>query len=122
MTKLYYLASPYSDPSQEVQERRFNEVCEVAARLMRQNIFIFSPIAHTHPIAQYGLPKDYEFWKRYDELMFSKCDALIVLMLDGWTQSIGVKAEIEIAKKVGREIYYMNPATLRVIHDKGETL
>lgn len=115
--KLYYLASPYSHPDANVQELRFQQVCEVAARLLEKGIYVFSPIAHTHPIAAYGLPKDFKFWKQYDELIFSRCDALIVLMLDGWVDSVGVKAEIEMATKQGKEIYYMNPATLRVIHE-----
>ena len=34
---------------------------------------------------------------------------LMVLMLDGWKQSRGVAAEIEMATKLGLEIDYINP-------------
>jgi hypothetical protein len=110
MTPLIYLASPYSDPDPLVRQQRFDAVCKVAARFMREGHFVFSPIAHTHPIAKAGeLPLGYDYWHRYDERMFLACDALWVLMLPGWEESMGVRAEIEAAHSLGVSVTYIEP-------------
>lgn len=106
---LVYMASPYSHPDSDVMQQRFQEAACHAAKLMREGINVFSPITHTHPIAQYDLPKGWDFWKQYDEKMLAVCDSMIVLKLDGWEQSKGVQAEIEIMGKAGKPIEYQEP-------------
>ena len=79
-----------------------------AAELMAQGLLIFSPISHTHPIHLAGnLPGDWEFWKEYDRSFLEWADELWVMRIDGWEQSKGVKAEIEIAKGLKKEIVYL---------------
>lgn len=107
MDKLIYLASPYSHKNNHIQHLRYEQVCYYAAELTRQGLLVFSPIAHSHGIAKYGLPTDWQFWQQYDEAMISRCDSLTVLMLDGWKESKGVQAEIEIAKRLGIPVEYM---------------
>ena len=107
MTKLIYLASPYSGHP-AIQELRFRAVCKVAARIMSSGQFVFSPIAHSHPIAQYGLPKDFEFWRECDTLMMTKCDELWVLMLDGWNVSKGIEAELKLADEMHKPVKFIN--------------
>lgn len=104
MTKsLIYLAVPYSHPDTSVRDQRFEAVNRVAARLMREGYHIFSPISHTHPIAMAGdLPTGWDFWEKYDTAILQCCQKLIVLRLDGWQQSAGVRGEIAIA--IGLEI------------------
>ena len=96
---LIYLASPYSHPSADVQDYRFRVVCRVAARLMREGHLIFSPIAHSHSIATLGLlPHDFRFWGEFDKAMLKRCDALWILMLNGWLESRGILEEYEYFK------------------------
>ena len=102
-----YLACPYSHPYAEIREQRFEAVNKVAAKLMKEGRIIFSPISHTHPIAQYGLPKEWEFWRKYDRRFISLCEKVVVLMLGGWKESVGVQAEIKLAKLLGKPIEYM---------------
>ena len=109
---MIYLASPYSDPDPAIQEQRFQYACAAAAELMRRGMLVFSPIAHTHPIAQYGLPKDWEFWKKYDEAFLEVCTKIIVLTIPGWSKSVGVQAEIEICKRAGKPVEYMHWPTV----------
>lgn len=107
---LIYLAFPYNHPLESVRTRRFEEVCSIAAHLMRKGIYIFSPIAHTHPIALAGdLPRGWEYWKTYDEVMIRACDELWIVTLDGWEESQGIKGEIEIAQSLGKVIKYVEP-------------
>ena len=67
---IIYLASPYTHPNFNVELERFETICIVAARLMRDGVLVFSPIAHTHPISLLGyLPKDWDYWQRFDHAM-----------------------------------------------------
>lgn len=105
---LIYLASPYSHPDEAVRQQRFETVCFVAANLMREGKHIFSPIAHTHPIALNGdLPKGFDFWEEFDRKMIAACGELWVVMMDGWEQSKGVQAEIKIAAEMGIPVKYV---------------
>lgn len=100
--KLIYLACPYTHREKKVREQRFQIANRVAAEMMKRGLYVFSPISHTHPIAMAGdLPKDWEYWKEYDELMLSMCSMLLVITIKGWKESVGVQAEIKIAKEFG---------------------
>lgn len=103
-----YLASPYSHPDPAVREERFQAVCLVAAHLMSLGQVVFSPIAHSHPIALAGeLPGDWEYWKSAAETMIRNAEELKVVMLPGWDESKGVAAEIEMAENLGIPISYL---------------
>lgn len=104
---MIYLASPYSHSDATVREQRFQDVCRCAAALMAQGKMVFSPIAHTHPIAQYGLPLGWDFWERYDREHIAACDELVVLMLEGWRESKGVQAEVRIAREMEKPVTYL---------------
>lgn len=105
---LVYLATPYSHQDENVRHARFIEVNKVAARLMRDGLHIYSPISHTHPIAMAGdLPLGWEFWNEYDTAILKCCCKVIVLMLEGWRESKGVAAEINIANQLGVPIEYI---------------
>ena len=105
---LFYLATPYSHDDPEVREERFHMACDVAGHLMGKGIYVYSPIAHTHPLAcRCDLPKGFEFWEGYDRLILSKCNALLVVMADGWAESKGVNAEILMARQMGIVVYEM---------------
>lgn len=105
---LVYLATPYSHPDADVRERRFHEVNRVAGDLIRKGIHVFSPISHSHSIAMDGdLPKDFEFWQAYCRVMLRACGKMIVLMQDGWKESVGVKAEVAIAREMGLPVEFL---------------
>ena len=113
MNELIYLASPYTHHSPEVVTQRFNDVCLASAKLMNLGIFIYSPIAHTHPVALAGsLPTSWEFWAKYDEMMLKACSELWILTLDGWAESKGVAGEIEIMTRLGKPIYRIHPKSI----------
>lgn len=103
-----YLASPYSHKSAFVRLDRFNAVCLVAGDLMNHGYIVFSPIAHSHPIAlQCDLPLGWEFWQKFDHAFIEWADAVVVAMIPGWQESKGVAAEIAIAQEMGKEVIYL---------------
>ena len=119
MSKLIYLASPYSHPNPATRQLRFDMVCEFAARLASDGKIVFCPIAHTHPLEKYGLPRDWDFWQRFDQPFMDRCDELIVLCLPGWKDSTGVTDEILQFKKAGKPVsfeYYDHEVLSHAIH------
>ena len=101
---MIYIANPYSDPDPDpaVRQARYRAACLATAELLRHGLKVFSPVVHSHPLAELGLPGNWSFWQRIDEDMLVRCNELVVLMLDGWRESRGVTAEIELAH--GHEI------------------
>ena len=115
-SKLVYLAAPYSHPDPKTREDRFREINKVASMLMKRGVFIYSPISHSHPIAVAGgLPTGWEFWNQYDEIMLSACGLMIVLMMPGWQESVGVSNEIKIAVRRRLRVVYVDPDEASVV-------
>lgn len=117
MSKLIYLASPYSDPDMAVQDERFRLVCKAAADLMKQGHFIFSPIAHLHPITIHGLPSSWEYWAEYDRSMICRCDEMWVLRLYGWSESKDIEAELKIAYTLGMSVRFIDWPVVSTVVD-----
>lgn len=107
--KLYYLASPYTHQDKKVMEDRYNEVNKFAAHLMKEyKVAPIEPIVMGHAKIQYDMPHEFEYWMEVDFNYISRCDGVIVYKLDGWEKSKGVQAEIEFAKKLGKEVIYFD--------------
>jgi hypothetical protein len=103
-----YIASPYSHPDPEVREWRFRSVCWYAGECLARGEDVFSPIAHTHPIAEnHDLPAGWDFWKKIDTTMLRMARELRVLKLPGWEESVGVKEECVLATLLNLPITYV---------------
>jgi len=103
----YYLAVPYSLYDQKGREYAFETANRIAFKYIMQGKTVFSPISHSHPIAQYGTPANFEFWRKFDLEMLSHCEKLVVVCLEGWQHSEGISAEVDAATRAGKEIFYM---------------
>lgn len=113
---MIYLASPYSHPDPAIRERRFRDACRAAVVLLRAGNAVFSPIAHSHPLVEHGLPTEWSFWERIDREHLGRCDEVVVLMLDGWEESVGVRGEIRIAREMGKPMWFLDIA--RLVEDR----
>lgn len=111
---MIYLASPYTHKDKDVVHARVLETQRAAVKLwVGYEKVIFSPILHWHHAAiDNDLPTDAESWHAYNSAMMRRCDALYILPLDGWEQSKGMKAEIELAEQLNLPIVTLNPNTL----------
>jgi nucleoside 2-deoxyribosyltransferase len=106
---MIYLASPYSHDNPAVRAARFHAVCRAAAALIRAGEIVFSPVVHSHPLVEHGLPTGWAFWERIDREHIARCDEVVVLMLDGWEKSVGVQAEMQIARELGKPVRFLSP-------------
>jgi hypothetical protein len=110
MNELEYLAIPYSDKDKEVMEFRAAVSDYIFAELANEGRVIYAPISSCHNISKkYDLPTTFEFWKKMCFEFLSSSYKLIVVRLPGWKSSVGVIAELELAKQLGLEIEYLDP-------------
>ena len=110
-----YLAAPYSHHCAVKRIERFDKINAKAAKLMAQGHIVFSPISHSHPVAQYLEPDllmDHDFWMNQDLPFLENSDEVVVLMLDGWDKSRGVNTEVEMAKQLDIPVRYICPCDL----------
>jgi len=107
-TQLFYVATPYSHPSEHIRRSRFQAACDVTAMLLQGGTLALSPIAHGHPVAcSNELPTGFDFWSKLSTALIARCNGIIVVLADGWERSVGIKAEIEIAEKFGLPLFFL---------------
>lgn len=108
---LWYLSSPHSHEDYAVREARYHAALKTLGELLDQGLMVFSPIVHSHDL--YKLPGwdkrpvDFVLWEKYDTELISRCDGILILMIDGWKESKGIKAEIEICRAQNKPVMYL---------------
>lgn len=109
----WYLGTVYSKHKGGI-EQAFIEASQQAAILTRAGVPIFSPIAHTHPIAIHGNidPLDHKIWLEADRTLMEAARGMIVCQMDGWRESYGIDHEIKAFERMGKPIIYMTPGTV----------
>ena len=103
-----YLACPYTHKNLYVRNTRFTTANQVAAILMQRGEIIFSPLSHSVPIDNWVDNGDHDFWLRQDREFLNVCDELLVLTLDGWKSSFGVRWEIKYMTSKGKPVTYID--------------
>ena len=63
--------------------------------------------ARAQTLVEYGLPTDWAFWQNFDRTYLDRCDEAIVLMIEGWQRSVGVQAEIVLARELGKPVRFL---------------
>lgn len=114
--RIIYLACPYTHPDLAVREERFRLVTEAAAHLIAGGRIVYSPLTMTHPIDRV-LAKDEttlgsDYWLDFDQAFMEICAEIVVLKLDGWESSSGVRREIAFFQEQNRPVTYKEPGDL----------
>jgi hypothetical protein len=112
---LIYLATPYTLLRNRAAAAK--EAARLTGCLALQGYSIFSPIAHSHAIAQLGNidPLDHAFWLKFNQPFLVAAMALVVAHMDGWQESKGIAHEIAFFKECGKPIYDLDPKTLQIM-------
>ena len=105
--RLTYLAAPYTHSDSNVMADRVQRLNAVATEMMREGKFIFNPLSHSDPLSSPDIPES--AWYALDLRILSHCDEIIVVMLDGWRESVGVAKEIAFAKQNSIPLSYLDP-------------
>jgi hypothetical protein len=109
--KIEYLGLPYTDMDPTMEDWRADISDRIAADLfLREGRIIFAPISAWHHIARkYRLPGTFEYWAKFDEEFIKVSNKLLIITLPGWNESVGVNAEINLAKKYNVPVEYIDP-------------
>ena len=103
--ELVYVSAPFLDNDEEVMEHRRFRTAVHCAMLLADGALAFSPIIYNENLVnifwQSGTEMD---WEHFGLQMLRKSDRLVVLKLDGWHESLGVKREIAEAERLGLPI------------------
>lgn len=103
-----YLASPYTHSDPLVREERYLRTMKVLADRLKRGEWTYSPIVHCHELAKtFRMPVEHDFWLDYDRTMILAADRFLVLRLEDWELSRGIKSEIEYALQVGKRVEYI---------------
>ena len=113
---LYFLSTPYSKYPKGL-EHAFRDASRLTARLLQEGLSVYSPIAHSHPIAMHGglEPRDHDIWIPFNELMMAKSDVLLVAHMEGWEDSYGIIQEIKAFGKAEKPIYHLDPMMMDIM-------
>lgn len=91
-------------------EAAFHEVARQASLCIAAGIPVFSPIAHSHPLAQHSYnAHSYDVWLGLDVVFMKASTGIIVCQMESWEKSSGLHWEIEWYKAEKKPIVYMTP-------------
>lgn len=111
VNSFWYLATPYRNyiPGRTAA---YIMACRLAARLIHRGISVYTPIGHSHPIAEYGGldAVDHDLWMQIDAPFVTAARGLIVATMEGWEDSAGVQFELNQFFKAGKPIVFWDPA------------
>ncbi len=101
----WFLSSPYSKYRGGI-DVAYHKARNATIDLVTSGVVVYSPIVHSHPLAMYGGidPLAHDFWMRQSLAMLDTAGGLILLTLDGWQESVGMRAERERFAATGRPI------------------
>ena len=121
--KLLYLACPFTHSSPEIQEYRYRTSCRVAAKLMRHGINVFNPLSHSVPICEFlgEIEDQHKFWMSVDLPILRRCDEILILGMENWTESRGVKAEMFEALSMQIPITQIDESDLELLPNVKKT-
>lgn len=104
-----YLALPYSHKSERVMKERAAISDFIFRELSMEGRIVFAPITMCHRVAkEYGMPRDWRFWRKMGEAFVNISDRVLVIALPKWHRSVGLTAELDLAAKRGLEIEYLD--------------
>jgi len=115
---MIYIAVPYSHKNKETVLDRVEKFCRADAIFIASGLITVSPISKHFILDYQNLPGNWIYWQRYSFELLKNCKGIIVLMLEGWEESIGVACEIEYAKNSSIPIYYCDYNELLLNTDK----
>ena len=109
---LVYLASPFSHKDKLVEHARYLMVLSAWKWIIKNwsNVHVIPAIVLSYPTVEAGdIPGDWQFWQKFDRTLISKCSEFWVLCVSGYRESLGVAAELQIARSLGLKIKFLVP-------------
>jgi nucleoside 2-deoxyribosyltransferase len=105
MKEIIYISGPYTSPDPLVRGQREYQLTRAAAIFAKHGHIVYSPITHSAPLARTGVKLTHEEWIEFDRPFMELCTRCVVVPLDGWILSRGVKAELEYFAKANKPVF-----------------
>lgn len=104
----WYVATPYSKYPEGIKIA-FQVAARATAELVKARAQVFCPIVHSHPVAVLGGLdcKDTAFWLRTNRPFMVLAHGMLVVMMEGWKESEGIKEEIKYFLGQDKPVIYM---------------
>lgn len=111
---IVFVSSPYTHPEVAVVQSRVDDVTAYTAHLLNNGVQAFSPIVYGHVIATaHNLPGDWNFWQAFCETYLLRAEVMHILCIPGWSESVGIRGEIECAKNANIPVVYIDSVTYK---------
>lgn len=109
VTNLAYLATPYSRLAD--LDRAFQQAGAIAYQLSSAGVPLFCPIVHAHAMARAAGqdPKNPAIYEALNRRMLDVCSKLIVVRMEGWSISDGMREEVEFFRRMHKPIHDLYP-------------
>lgn len=112
--KLLYVAGPYrSKLGIRGIQQNIDAASDAAYALWRMGAAVICPHKNTALFDTLGV--DDKLWLEGDLVMMRRCDA--VVMLPGWTESVGATAEYAEAKRLGMPLFSYDDMDIDVLKE-----
>lgn len=102
--KLIYIAAPFTHKDHAVRQRRRAHTVSVECALLESGYAVINPLRMSQDVNA-GLTEAQ--WRRVGLAMLRRCDAMIVIALPGWSESVGLQGEIAAAEAAGISIHWI---------------
>ena len=100
-----YLAAPYSHSNPSIRQSRFLAANNAAAKLIGMGHIVFSPISHSHPIAQVMGNHLSKTWLDQDRHFVEWADCMVILDMPGHEASNGIRKECVWMRESGKQVF-----------------
>ena len=111
-----YIASPLTAFLPEIESNRLEQAADALAILTERfpDIIFFSPVLNSESWEMRDI-KPGVGWYLYDAEFLKGSDYMIVLQLDGWDESFGIKFEKQVCEE---NDIFVEHCTMDSVHDK----
>jgi dienelactone hydrolase len=92
-----------------VREERATLAAQAAHTIAARGYLVYAPVVYGHAVDCSGdHPPDWDYWMRHAAAsLLRNTDSLVVLDIDGWHESAGVRYEIELWQRVAADSPWM---------------
>lgn len=125
MMGYYYISNPYNG-TEEQREHRAQTAARTCGLLLKRGIHAWSPIVHNHAMLkafdEFTLEERRTHILEFDFSLLRASKGMIILEIEGWKISFGVKAEIDLCNKLTLPIKYLDPTDLELATEVAQLL
>lgn len=109
--EVIYVACPYGHNKTSVKTFRVIVASLVTSTLISEGFVALSPLTHSSMLQlNTEIIKPEEVWRKHGLVLLERCDRVLVICMDGWKKSEGVKLETELALELHIPVTFYYPS------------